>query len=103
MGEFGSYSETGGKSVHGSMTKVQSLRHLREMVLAASNTGYLRFRLANELEVILDAAECEAAGPEILKQHAIPRDCSDDLLSLPRDAKANATPTDASALSRSRL
>merc|ERR1712217_683000 len=96
--EFGRYSESGGHSVAGKMTKVQSLRHLRNLVLEA-NTGYFRFRLANELEVILDAAECEAAGPEILRQHAIPRDCSDDLLSLPRHTSANGTSTDASSLS----
>lgn len=83
LAEFGSYASRGGAGApedSGSMVKVRSLRHLRELVQAATRSGYLRFRLASDLEVVLNAAECEAARDEILRQHAIPRDCSDDLL-----------------------
>lgn len=66
-------------------TKIRSCRHLREMVLDAtsrSNGDFLRFILANNLEVVLDAAECRSSTSEILRQHAIPSECSDDLLML---------------------
>lgn len=64
-------------------TKIRSLRHLRDLVLDAtsrSDSDFLRFILANNLEVVLDAGESRSSTSEILRQHAIPSDCSDDLL-----------------------
>merc|ERR1712226_79084 len=88
--EFGAFTDGGASSSSSSadsvpagshnMVKVRSLRHLREMVLDASHVRYFRFLMANDMEVVLDAAECEAARAEILRQHAIPKDCSEDLL-----------------------
>lgn len=87
--EFGAY--TGGNAAD--MVKIRSLRHLRDLVTVATRANvlqscgggrrgaFMRFRLAGKLEVVLATAECEAAREEILRQHAIPRECSEDLLS----------------------
>ncbi|CAE8605237.1 unnamed protein product [Polarella glacialis] len=93
--ELGVHEEHASGSPLHVVHRIRSLRQLRclvqevllslpDSVRPGSPGPLLRFQLSCGYQVVLDASACKAAQSEILEQHAIRQDCSDDLLDLGR-------------------
>lgn len=68
---------------------IQNLRQLVELIEAADSPFFV-FELDHDEVVVLDAAEARASTPDILRNHNIPQQCSDDLRQPPPPAVATA-------------
>ena len=71
--------------------EVRNLRHLRELVERCGGPGgepYVRFDLADDRVLVLDAAEAAAAHPRILRRHRVPEHMSACLDAPPEEPSA---------------